>query len=184
MTELNAYFIELLGLNKEGNELTFSQMAYRTVVVFVVAVLVSRIADRRMLGRLAGFDFIVGVVLGSVISRGINGDAKFLPSLGASVLLVLLHRILSAAAYQWHWVSRTVKGDDHMLVEDGRLNEEEMRRNHITRDDLYENLRLHGAVCGPEEVAEARLERDGRISVIKPTRRKGERISDPDTRDS
>ncbi len=183
MADLYPYINELLGLSEEGKDLSFSQMAYRTVVVFGVAVLVARLADRRMLGRLAGFDFIVGVVLGSVISRGINGDAQLLPTLGASVLLVLLHRILSAAAYQWHWVSRTVKGDDRILVENGRPNHEELRRNHITDDDLCENLRLHGAVRRPEEVAEARLERDGRISVIR-NRDIGSGVSAADTRES
>jgi uncharacterized membrane protein YcaP (DUF421 family) len=42
-----------------------------------------------------------------------------------------------------------------------------MGRSKITNDDLDENLRLHGNIASPADVAEARLERNGAVSVVK-----------------
>jgi uncharacterized membrane protein YcaP (DUF421 family) len=165
--ELKEVFDRALGLSLAPHDLGFGHMAARAAIVFCVAVLLARVGDRRMLGHNAGFDIMLLVVLGSVLSRGINGQAAFFPTLGASALLVLLHDVLSRLALRWHWFSKAVKGVPLVLVRDGRVDEAERRRNKITHDDLDENLRLNGNVMSAAEVAEARLERNGTISVVK-----------------
>jgi uncharacterized membrane protein YcaP (DUF421 family) len=52
------------------------------------------------------------------------------------------------------------------LIEQGRIVEENLRREMISRDDLAGQLRANG-VRAPSEVELARLEEDGRVSVIK-----------------
>lgn len=158
---------ELLGLQLDATDLEFRHMAWRTFVVFVVAVFGSRLGARRLLSHGAGFDIMVAIVLGSVLSRGINGQAAFFPSLGASVLLVALHHVLATFAFQWHWFSQLVKGRPMVLVKKGKVDRRVMARTKITDDDLDEHLRLNGNVVGTEDVAEARLERNGNISVVK-----------------
>jgi uncharacterized membrane protein YcaP (DUF421 family) len=156
----------VLGLSRKASELEFSHMTYRTLVVFCLAVLLFRLADRRFLGKNASYDVVLGVVLGSVLSRGINGDASFFPTLGASAILVLLHHILSTLAYRSHACSVWFKGSPRSLVRNGRVDQDELRRCKITADDLDENLRLHGRVIGTVDVREARFERNGEISVV------------------
>ena len=168
--EVYASMDHLLGLSRKASELEFSHMASRTFVVFCLAVLLFRLADRRFLGRNAGYDVMLGVVLGSVLSRGINGDASFFPTLGASAVLVILHHILSTLAYRSHFCSVLFKGNPRSLVQNGQVNQDELRRCKITADDLDENLRLHGRVIGTDDVREARFERNGEISVVKTTR--------------
>lgn len=155
-----------IGLHLEAKELELSHMLWRGTIVFCFSVFLARIADRRFLGRNACFDVMLGVILGSVLSRGINGQAKFFPTLAASALLVLLHRLVGAAAFHWHWFSVLAKGRESMLVQDGKVNEVAMRQNHITNDDLSENLRLNGGIADVSKVAEARLERNGTVSVV------------------
>src|SRR5882757_9766163 len=89
-----AWLDEALGLQVPSADLNFWQMAARTVVVFIWGVVIVRLGDRRLLGKNAGFDVLLVVVLGSVLSRGINGQAAFGPTLGVSALLVLLHHLL------------------------------------------------------------------------------------------
>lgn len=156
-----------LGLPLPPGDLGFGHMALRSIVVFATAVALARIADRRFLGQSAGYDIMLGVILGSVLSRGINGQAAFFPTLGASAVMVALHHALSTGSYHWRWLSALVKGPPRTLVRDGRIDAEELRFNKITRDELSENLRLHGNVAEPAQVAEARLETNGRISVVK-----------------
>ena len=54
-----------------------------------------------------------------------------------------------------------------VLVRDGRPVFAAMRGADISEDDLDENLRLHANIAKVSEVAEARLERNGQISVVK-----------------
>lgn len=164
---LHDFAERLLGLSVQAHDLHFSHMAWRTLIVFIFAVVLARLGDRRFLGHGAGFDIMVAIILGSVLSRAVNGQAPFFPTLGASALLVLLHHLLAKLAYHSHGFSRLVKGSALVLVRDGKLNDAELRRNNITHDDLDEHLRLNGSVIGTGDVAEARLERNGSVSVVK-----------------
>lgn len=157
----------LLGLSLEAKDLGFGHMAARALVVFACGVILARVADRRMIGHNAGFDIVLMVVLGSVLSRGINGQAAFFPTLGASAVLVLLHHLVAMLALRWGWFSKLLKGAPRTLVRDGRIDRAELKRNKITDEDLDENLRLNGGVRDASEVAEARLERNGSVSVVK-----------------
>lgn len=140
-------------------------MAWRAFVVFCFGVLLARAAARRMLGHNAGFDIVLLVILGSVLSRGINGDADFLPTLGASALLVALHHVASTLAFRCHAFSVLLKGRPHVLVRRGEPDREALCAAKITADDLDEHVRLSGAL-DLRNVAEARLERNGTISVV------------------
>ena len=164
---MTSFLNSFLGLDVSVSELTWGQAGARTVIVFFVGLLLVRVADRRFLGRNAGFDVLLAFVLGSVLSRGINGQAPFFMSLGASALLVILHRVIAALACRWSFFSRLVKGDAVVLVREGKALNEAMRRSDISADDLEENLRLNANLAQIAEVKEARLERSGQVSAVK-----------------
>ena len=147
-------------------------MTVRAVVVFIWGVALVRLGDRRLLGRNAGFDMFLVVVLGSVLSRAVNGQSAFFATLGVSGVLVLLHHAVAVMACRWDWFSRFVKGTPRVLVRRGRVDERAMRQSRISPDDLDENLRINGNVTVHSAVEEARLERNGSISVVKTLREK------------
>jgi uncharacterized membrane protein YcaP (DUF421 family) len=155
-----------LGLHVPPSELSYAQMGGRTVVVFAFGVILVRLADRRFLGRNASFDVLLGVVLGSVLSRAINGQAAFFPTLAASALMVALHRLLSTLTFHSHALAWLVKGSARTVVRHGQADHVELRRQKLSESDLEENLRLNGNCAGLEQVDEARLERNGQVSVV------------------
>jgi uncharacterized membrane protein YcaP (DUF421 family) len=157
----------LLGLSLDANELGFRHMALRSVIVFVFAVMLARLGARRFLAHNAGFDIMVAIILGSVLSRGINGQSAFFPTLGASAVLVALHAVMASMAFRWHGFSQLVKGRPTVLLKDGKIDRRGLAQCKITDHDLEENLRLHGNTCDPSKIAEARLERNGEVSVVK-----------------
>jgi uncharacterized membrane protein YcaP (DUF421 family) len=158
-----------LGLGTEGKELTVAQVALRTVVVYVATVLVVRLGKKRFMGRSTAFDVILGIMLGSITSRAITGNAPFLPALTAAALLVAMHWLFSALAFRWHPFGEAIKGRSRVLVRDGEIDREAMRRAHVSERDLREDLRGEG-VSRLERVAEARLERNGELSVVEARR--------------
>lgn len=158
---------DLLGLGVGPEELSLVQMAVRAFVVFVWLLVLLRVANQRVIGRASGGDVMLLVVLGSVLSRAVNGAANFFPTLGASLVLVLLYRVLMAAAFKFHVVSLLAKGSDCVLVRNGQIEWEAMRRSRVTIDDLLEHVRQNGNTTTIEEVREARLERSGEISIVR-----------------
>lgn len=157
----------VLGLDAEPGSLTFGQIALRALIVFFATLIMVRLADRRFFAKKAAFDVILGFILASMLARAVNGSAAFFPTLGVGFVLVGLHRLLGAIAFRSHWFGFLVKGNPDILVENGELKKSAMRRTNISEHDLLEDLRLNGMIADPSEVQVARLERDGKISVIR-----------------
>ena len=156
----------LLGLGAKPEDLTFVQISLRGVIVFVATLIMVRLGHKRSLSRKTAFDAVLLVILASVLSRAINGSAAFFATLGGGLMLVLLHRLLAFIAYHSHWFGSLIKGQPDVIVEDGNLILSAMRRNHISRHDLEEDLRLGAHLENTSNVRMARVERSGDISFI------------------
>lgn len=155
-----------LGLELESKDINVLQMGLRAAVVYIVTVLMVRIAKKRFMGRATAFDVILGIMMGSIVSRAVTGNAPFLPALAATAVLIAIHWLFSGIAMRWRGFGWFIKDDSLTLVRDGQIDEKAMRKSHMTERDLWEDLRGK-SVSDREQVAEARLERSGSLSVIK-----------------
>ena len=155
---------QVLGL--EVDELSVWHMAIRAFVVYVAALAMVRLGEKRFRGENTAFDLILGIILGSVVSRAVTGQAPFFPTLGAGFVLVGLHWLFSVLAFHSDRFGTLVKGSDRTLVKDGEILWDEMQESHITENDLLDALRTQANIAAVSEVKEARLERGGNISVI------------------
>lgn len=155
----------LLGL--DADSLTILQMSLRAVVVYIAGLVMIRVGEKRFLGKSSAFDVLLSIIVGSVLSRAINGSAAFFPTLGASIVLVGMHWLFAAIAFRNDKFATLVKGKERVLIRDGEIQWSAMRKSHIGERDLLGALRSEGNVTDPSEVQEARLERSGDISVIK-----------------
>src|SRR5947208_6075937 len=121
----------LLGLGAEPKDLTFVQISLRGIIVFIATLAMIRLGHKRSLARKTAFDAVLIVILASVLSRAINGSAAFFATLGASVVIVLVHRLFAFVAYYSHGFGVLIKGHPDLIIEDGDLILPTMRRNHI-----------------------------------------------------
>lgn len=163
MEETRAVVETLFGT---GRDLEVHQMVLRGIVAYPLALFMIRVGDKRFVGEMAAFDFLVAIVIGAIISRGISGNAPFWASLATSFGIILLHRALAMAALRWQGLATLIKGRSTVLVRDGEIDWEAMRKTTIGERDLEEALRLNGRVEELERVRIACLERNGQISVI------------------
>jgi uncharacterized membrane protein YcaP (DUF421 family) len=150
----------------------------RTVIVLAFGIACVRIAGRTTFSQLSPLDIVVAVAAGSNLSRAMTGSTPFLPSLGATLLLVALHRTLAFAASRWRPLSILMKGRAVVVVRDGVADEAMLKRHRIGLDDLHEAIRLGGA-GSLSQVALAVLEDGGRISVVKREGRAGAQPAHP-----
>lgn len=166
MNSFADYISSLLGLGLEAKDLTFLQISLRGFVVFLAALVMVRLSDRRGLTKKSPFDQILIVILASVLSRAINGSSAFFSTIGGAAVLVFLHRILAFASCRWPAITAIIKGRPAVLVRDGEWERNTLRARNISPEDVQEDMRLSAQIEDLQKVKVARLEISGDISFI------------------
>jgi uncharacterized membrane protein YcaP (DUF421 family) len=167
MNAIYDFLAPLLGLGLEPKGLTFVQMSLRGVSIFLLTLVMVRLSSKRSLAEKTAFDAVLLVILASVLSRAINGSAGFFTSIGCSFVLVFLHRFFAWIACRSHAFGKIIKGCPAIIIENGQLQPEAMRRDLISKHDLEEDLRLNARTEDVSKIRIARVERSGDISFIK-----------------
>ena len=166
---MNAFYdaiAPVLGLGVEPKDLTFVQISLRGIIVFLATLIMIRCGHKRSLARKTAFDAVLIVIVASVLSRAINGTAAFFATLGGSLVIVLVHRVLAFIAYYSHGFGVLIKGRPDLIIENGDLILGSMRRNHISRHDVEEDLRLEAKTENLKKIRAGYVERSGDISFI------------------
>ncbi len=157
----------ILGGDAPGAHIGPGQIVVRCLIVYLAGLAVIRLGKSRLLSRASPLDVILAFILGSLLSRGVNGSASLSGTLVAVVTLVAVHGGLSALACRNHWLGNIVKGQQYVLVSDGEINRENLLRAHISERDLMEEVRLRANVEDLQQVAAAYKERSGEVGVVK-----------------
>jgi uncharacterized membrane protein YcaP (DUF421 family) len=150
-----------------GQDLDSLQMAARAVAVFIGALICIRISGRRSFGQRSPFDYVVAILLGATLSRAIVGASPAVPTVVASLVIVVLHRALAWGCLHSLTQERLVGGAERELYRDGRFDEKQMSAALITRTDLFETARQQLGADDLSGVRAATLERNGEISLIR-----------------
>ena len=166
MTSLADFFEKILGIGLEPKELNYLHVALRGIIVFLAALIMLRIGNKRFLSKMSAFDAILGFILASMLARAVNGSASFLPTLAGGVVLIALHQLFAFIAVRSRWFERLVKGSSEDLINAGKIDRKTMRRHQISESDVLEEARLNAQVSKLDEIKNATLERSGEISVI------------------
>ncbi len=144
----------------------------RTLVAFVLLMAVLRLMGRKAISQMTFIDFGVAVTLGSVtadLAIGNNHNelavAVVLVSFG---LIVLFIDYLHIKSYKFR---RFINSEPLTVIENGELNNKNMRRTHLTIADLNAVLREKN-IFNIADVEFAVLESDGELSVLQKSQKK------------
>ena len=167
MNGIAEFFDGVLGLSAHtAQELNAAQICARAAVVYIALIAYVRFGKKRFLGQATAFDAVLVIIIGSLASRAVSGTAPFFGSLAGTFVFILIHWVLSYFTESSPALSRLIKGSDTLLIKDGRIDKAALEDAHMSMDDLEEDLRQQG-VEDPKEVKRARLERSGKVSVIR-----------------
>ncbi|MFO7274082.1 MAG: DUF421 domain-containing protein [Bacillota bacterium] len=138
----------------------------RTVLTFILVMIVVRWTGKRSIANLAPFDLAMVIMIGEVAAIPISTlDVDFLHGLIPVVLLGGLHVILTTVNLHWKRFERWTEGFPTLLVKDGRVLRRNLLKERVSMADLMTALR-HKEVEDVSEVKEAWMEQSGGISVI------------------
>lgn len=137
----------------------------RTVILYVLAWLVLRLAGKRTLGKMDTFDFVVTISVGSAVAIGMEADNKFLPSVLPIIMLGGLQWMIAKVDMASPGIEKVTRGRSVAVVQDGKVVKKSLESERITKRDLMMELRQKGFER-VEDVKEAMLEPTGKMSVL------------------
>ncbi|HKX45022.1 MAG TPA: YetF domain-containing protein [Burkholderiaceae bacterium] len=154
----------------DGPDLTPLQMSLRAAAVFLLTLLLLRIAGRRALGQHSSFDVCIAVLLGAVLSRAVVGASPFLATIVAAAVLVVLHRLIAWWGVRSPRFERLVTGRERVLVDRGVPDDDAMQAALISESDLREAMRKQFGDDALDRLERAVLERSGEVSLSRKVR--------------
>src|SRR5947207_2860087 len=142
-------------------------IALRAVFLYAFVVFLIRIMGRRELSSLSAVDLVLLIVLGDAIQQGLTqDDYSVTGAIVAVSTLAVMQVVTSYISYRFRPLRKILKGEPIILVEDGKLLNQNLRRERLSADDVAEQMRSQ-QIAAFDEVKWAILESNGTISFIK-----------------
>ncbi len=138
----------------------------RTLVLYIVVVAVMRIMGKRQIGELQPFELVIAIMLSELAAVPMQDTGiPLIHGLIPILTLMFLEIFLSYITLKSRRIRKLVCGTASVLIQHGRIMEEELRRQRFNLDDLMEELRLSGYL-NISDIEYAILENSGRLSII------------------
>jgi uncharacterized membrane protein YcaP (DUF421 family) len=138
----------------------------RALVVYVFLLLILRVTGKRQVGQLTPFDFILLLILSNAVQNSMSGgDNSLAGGLISAFVLILFNRWLDVLSFRWPQIGRVIEGKPEILVHDGKIYHQALKKQKISMDELHSALRKNG-VLEISDVRLAMIEASGTISVI------------------
>ncbi len=141
----------------------------RVALIYGACILLMRASGRREMSELSQMDLLVMLLISETVSPAMTGgDESVAGGLVAAAALLGLYTVTGWLAFKSRRVEKLLEGNAAVLIEDGRVCPEVVRKFRITDDELRTTLHQHG-VLHVGEVKRAFVEPDGEITVVKKT---------------
>ena len=136
----------------------------RTVVMYVISV---RLMGKRQISQLQTSELVVTLLISELAVMPIQQhDDPLWNGLIPMLVLVVCEIVVSLLMLKCGKFRQAVCGNPMIVIQNGRVLQDQMRRLRMSTEDLFEELRQAGAFA-LEEVAYAIVETNGELSVLK-----------------
>jgi uncharacterized membrane protein YcaP (DUF421 family) len=137
------------------------EIALRTAVIYIIVLTGLRLLGKREVGQMMPLGFALLLLLANAVQNAMTGaDSSLAGGLIAAVTLLAMNALLTRLLWRHRKIRHLVEGTPTLLIRNGKIIHENLAKEKITTDDLYQALREHG-LTSAGEVALAALEIDG-----------------------
>jgi uncharacterized membrane protein YcaP (DUF421 family) len=139
----------------------------RAAALYLILWLIMRVSGKRTLAQVTIFDFVLLLVISQAGQQALLGDDLSLTNaLLIVVTLMGLHLVFTLAAYRWDAFDKFANDVPLVLIDDGQILDDRMRRSRVSEDDILEQARIAHGLERMDQIKYAVLERTGGISVV------------------
>ncbi len=137
----------------------------RTILIYIVVVFGLRLMGKRQLGELQPSELVVTILVSDIATLPIQDPGFSLLGGAVPILtLVCFEVLLSAATLKSRKLRRLVSGTPRVVIQDGVIDQKEMKNLRYSVDDLMELLR-GGGFFDLQEVGYAIVETTGKLNI-------------------
>lgn len=142
------------------------EIVYRALLTYVAVWVLLRAMGKRELAEVTTFELVILVMLGDLAQTGVTQeDMSVTGSLLAISTMALLAVGASTLAVRFPRVRRSLEGVPSVVIRDGAVLDETLRRQRIAVDELLEALRKND-IAQVSDVRWGFVESDGTFSFI------------------
>lgn len=137
----------------------------RTILIYFVIYLVIRMMGKREIGKLSVFDLVISIMIAEMAVFVLEDIKKPIWEGVAPILVLAAAQVLIAfATLKSRRLRQLFDGKPSLLIDRGKLNREEMKKERYSLDDLLLQLR-ENKVMNVADVEFAILEPTGKLSI-------------------
>ncbi|MGE7921843.1 DUF421 domain-containing protein [Viridibacillus arvi] len=141
-------------------------IAFRTVFLYFVILIIFRLMGKREVGELSMIDLVIFVLIAEVAAFAIDDpQRKLFESVLPMIMLLVIQVVLSYITLKNKKIRDLIDGDPVTIIRDGVIMESEMRKQRYNLNDLFQQLREQ-QVGSVQQVSYAFLEPSGNLSVF------------------
>ena len=138
----------------------------RATVAFFFIFLLTRVTGRRNLSALEPFDLILIVMLGDLVQQGVTqSDYSVTGLILAAGTVSILSFLIAWTSYHFRRLRPVLDGEPIVVIQNGELLHENLRRQRITEEELASQARLQ-QIASLKDVEWGIVEKGGQISFI------------------
>ena len=120
----------------------------RSIVLYVIILIVMRLMGKREIGQLQPFELVISIMIADLASipmtdTGIPIQNGIIPILG----LLVMHLLISIINMKSIHAREIICGKPRILIYRGKIKEEALRKERITINELEERLRSANVVA-------------------------------------
>lgn len=138
----------------------------RTLILYLLVVAAMRIMGKRQIGEMQPSELVIAIMISDLASVPMQAiDIPLLAGAVPVLTLLVWEVLMSYVSLKSKRMRRYISGEPSIVVYNGHINENELKRLRFNLNDLMEQLRIAGC---PDisNVAAAVLETNGQLSVI------------------
>ena len=145
---------------------------FRAILLYIFVLIIMRLMGKREIGQLQPFELAISIMIADLVTIpmadvGIPIFNGIIPILG----LLLMHLLISILNIKSIKMREIICGKPRILIYRGKIDEEALRKERFTINELQERLRGNN-VMNLADVEYAILETSGQVTVIqKPEKR-------------
>ncbi|SDI85233.1 DUF421 domain-containing protein [Natribacillus halophilus] len=148
------------------------ELAWRTLFFYFFLLGSLRVMGKREVGELTLLDFVVSIMIAEFAVMAIQ-EQSIVRGIVPILLLACTQVGLAFVSLKSPRLRDVLDGEPTLIIENGKVDEEAMRKQRYNFDDLLQQLRKQ-SISNFSEVEFAVLEPSGDLSVIKKETRAGE----------
>ncbi|HLR68054.1 DUF421 domain-containing protein [Virgibacillus alimentarius] len=148
------------------------EILIRTISLVVILFLMTKWLGKKQLAQLNIFEFISGIVLGGVVAiHTSNTDTRMIYGILAMAIWFAIPYAVNFISLKSKAFRNFTQGRSTVVIQDGKIMEDNLKKEGYTTDDLLENLRSKN-MFKTADVEFAVLEPSGTLNVLPKTENK------------